>query len=233
MGRKKTNSESESKDTTKLVDTMDNDKPVIFNDIFSEKKKKDILNKKPDIIPSKKMDTILYKKDTHKDKKVQNKEMDTKEQTLNTILTKDDKLLFSLNILGSIQVNEKLIEKDDLISIDDRWFFQSMRRWWSEDSRDKTSNKTLIIISDTEERLLYLLEEYYMPLKTNFNNNVKYNNEKKRLINKYFLALNKAKKGLENCRDTYTDQFTKNKFTLSIQKTDDLLNKLQNYDRIV
>ena len=134
------------------------------------------------------------------------------------IMTDDDELLFSLNIIGSIKRDEKMIQKDNLISIDNRWPFQNLRRWWSDDNREKCANNVLIIISKTEKRILELL-----------NNNNK-NNEQNRLINKYFIALNDTKKGLENSRETYDDQFTKNKFSLSIQKTEDLLNKLQNND---
>lgn len=211
MGRKKTNSESEQDTATKPMTDTD-DKKVDFGELFVEKK------------PEEKKELLKDNEETKKGIK--------KEMSLDDVLTKDDKLLFSLNLIGSVKVNEKLIEKDDLISIDDRWFFQNIRRWWSDDNRDKSSNKILIIISDTEKRLLSLLEGYYKPIKMEYNNNkFKENNEKKRLINKYFLALHGAKLGLENCRDTYPDQFTKNKYSLSIQKTEDLLNKLQNYDR--
>jgi len=145
------------------------------------------------------------------------KMVEEKKKVKKKIMTDDEELLFSLNIIGSVKKDEKMISKDNLLSIDDRWPFQSVRRWWSEDTRDKSANKVLIIITKTETRMLKLLQE-------------ERNTEQNRLIHKYFLALSKAKTGLENCRDTYSDQFTKNKFTISIQKTEDLLNKLQNTD---
>jgi hypothetical protein len=54
---------------------------------------------------------------------------------------------------------------------------------------------------------------------------------RRRLINKYFVSLNKAKTGLENSRDTYSDNFTKNIFNLSIQKVEDTLEKLQAFSK--
>ena len=84
------------------------------------------------------------------------------QQLLTDILNNDEKLLFSLNALGSLQKDEKLTEKDNLLTVDDRWLFQGLRRWWSEDSRKKSSNKTLIVISTVTERINKLLEEDYL-----------------------------------------------------------------------
>ena len=64
--------------------------------------------------------------------------------------------------MGSLQKDEKLTEKDNLLTVDDRWLFQGLRRWWSEDSRKKSSNKTLIVISTVTERINKLLEEDYL-----------------------------------------------------------------------
>jgi hypothetical protein len=156
------------------------------------------------------------KRDMEDPPRVEEKKTEKKKEE-KKIMTDDEELLFSLNIIGSVKKDEKMVSKDNLLSIDDRWPFQNVRRWWSEDTRDKSANKVLVIITKTETRLLKLLQE-------------ERNTEHNRLIHKYFLALSKVKTGLENCRDTYHDQFTKSKFTLSIQKTEDLLNKLQNTD---
>ena len=166
---------------------------------------------------------------------------------LSNILGNDDKLLFSLNSLGSLQKNEKLTEKGELLSVDDRWLFQGLRRWWSEDSRKKSANKTLIVISDVADRITKLLDDDYLarlekekkkddsknskpgletPDEKHFRERCE---ERRRLINKYFISLNKAKAGIENSRDTYIDKFTKNTFDLSIQKAEDILNRLQKF----
>jgi hypothetical protein len=163
---------------------------------------------------------------------------------LSEILDNDDKLLFSLNALGSLQKNEKLTEKGNLLSVDDRWVFQGLRRWWTADNKTKSSNKTLQILTTTAVRINKLLDDDYEAL-LKYENKSKFLNEKvtletpeekrfrengeerRRLINKYFVALSQAKIGIENIRDTYTDKYTQNKFKLSIQKADDILDKLQ------
>lgn len=162
---------------------------------------------------------------------------------LSNILDTDDKLLFSLNALGDLQKNEKLTEKEELLSVDDRWFFQGLRRWWSNDNQNKSSNKTLEVINQTSIRINKLLDEDFLSqkeenkipvlIKNNPNQKdkklIEQNEERRRLINKYFVALSQAKSGMENIKDTYTYKNTKNKFRLSIQKTDDILDKLQKF----
>lgn len=181
---------------------------------------------------------------TSDEKKVE-KIVEKKEEILNlsTILDTDDKLLFSLNALGDLQKNEKLTENEELLSIDDRWFFQGVRRWWSDDNQNKSSNKTLEVITKTSERINKLLDDDFLakqeedkiPVLSKNNPKQKdkklmeQNEERRRLINKYFVALNQAKTGMENIRDTYTYKNTKNKFKLSIQKTEDILDKLQKF----
>jgi len=155
-------------------------------------------------------------------------------------LDTDDKLLFSLNALGDLQKNEKLTDKEELLSVDDRWFFQGLRRWWTDDNQNKSSNKTLNVVTKTSERINKLLDDDFLAKqdenkitalsKNNPNRKdkklIEENEERRRLINKYFVSLNQAKTGMENIRDTYTYKNTKNKFKLSIQKTDDILDKL-------
>ena len=164
---------------------------------------------------------------------------------MSEILGDDDKLLFNLNALGSLQKNEKIAQKGDLLSVDDRWFLQGIRRWWSDDSKVKSSSKTLLVLSSCSERVDNLLEYDYIaqlkeqnikehsnktrletPEEKEFNEK---NEERRRMINKYLISISNAKSGIENSRDTYSDKFTKNKFNLAIQKADDILNKLQKF----
>ena len=97
----------------------------------------------------------------------------------------------------------------------------------------------------TQDRVKKLLNEDYADrLKTSVH--VSYNDvsssleeknfketyeSRKRLINKYFISISKAKTGLENSRDTYADKNTKNAFNLSVQKAEDILNSLQTFER--
>jgi len=163
---------------------------------------------------------------------------------LSDILNNDDKILFSLNALGSLQKNEKLTEKGELLSVDDRWFLQGLRRWWSRDDRHKSANKTLIVVSAAADRITELLDSDFLSKKeeNKLLNNIdtpegkKFKEtceERRRTINKYFISLNKAKTGIENSRDTYDDKFTKNTFNLSIQRAEDILDKLQKFKGII
>ena len=170
-----------------------------------------------------------------------NKESDTNMNNLSSILDEDEKLLFSLQSLGTIRKNEKLTETGELLSIDDRWFFQGLRRWWSEDSRTKSANKILLIINSTVKRIRELLEDDYNSLNTKDNNEInnmkekivkEQTEERRKLINKYFISISNAKNGIENSRDTYADNFTKNTFSLSIQKIDDILDKLKKFNKM-
>jgi hypothetical protein len=206
------------------------------SDFLNSEKKKGNIDKKPD------MPTIKQEQKTI----INTIESEFIDPILSEILDNDDKLLFSLNALGSLQKSEKLTEKGDLLSVDDRWVFQGLRRWWTDDNKTKSSNKTLYILTNTTIRINKLLyDDYDARLKDE--NKSKILNEKealeapeqkqfrengedrRRLINKYFVALNQAKTGIENIRDTYTDKYTQNKFKLSIQKADDILDKLQKF----
>ncbi len=217
-------------------------------------------DKKPDKKVDKKADENQDKKADEKPDEISDPTPDNSEQKiiidsmesesidpiLSEILDNDDKLLFSLNALGSLQKNEKLTNKGNLLSVDDRWIFQGFRRWWTSDSKTKSSNKTLQVLTSTTIRINKLLDEDYsamlkdeikskilnekgtleIPEEKRFREN---GEERRRLINKYFVALSQAKSGIENIKDTYNDKYTQNKFKLSIQKIDDILDKLQKF----
>ena len=162
------------------------------------------------------------------------KKKEKRERTLSEILEEDDKILFSLQALGGVQKNEKLTENGDLISVDDRWFLQGLRRWWNDDSRERSSNKILLVVKKAEKKILELLDMDYMTREQNekkvsleYKKQQEENDDRKKLIQKYCIALSKAKTGIENIRDTYEDKFTKNSCTLSIQKIDDIIEKIQ------
>ena len=170
----------------------------------------------------------------NKENKENKEKREKRERTLSEILEEDDKILFSLQALGGVQKNEKLTENGELISVDDRWFLQGLRRWWSYDSRERSSNKILLIIKKAETKILELLDMDYMTQEENkkkgsleYKKQQEENDDRKKLIQKYCIALSKAKTGIENIRDTYEDKFTKNSCTLSIQKIDDIIEKIQ------
>jgi len=172
---------------------------------------------------------------------IEEEETNTVEEKLVNIIDKDTRLIFDLNALSSVQPDEKLTVINELISVDDRYYLQGFRRWWNSDSRNKSANVTLNVINNVHNRISVLLDEdYESKLYKNKNNNKNNNNnnletteekkyreiceKRKKLIKKYIIALTNAKKGIENCRNTYSDNFTKNKFNISIQKIDEILN---------
>ena len=238
MAKKKGSNKETKKDNTK-----DNTKDSIKDSIKDDQRQELDISTKPSLTEGKK----TLKTNKEKRKKIEYVDiMESKsaDPILSDILSNDDKILFSLNALGSLQKNEKLTEKDDLLSVDDRWFFQGIRRWWSDDSRQKSASKTLIVVSAATDRISKLLNDDFLakikeekksppgkntmetPEEKNFRETCE---ERRRTINKYFIALNKAKTGIENSRDTYDDKFTKNTFNLSIQRAEDILDKLQKF----
>lgn len=216
-------------------------------EINTSNKETNITNKNIPIVLSKDKGEKILKENRKIRKKIEYIDiMESKsvDPILSDILNNDDKILFSLNALGSLQKNEKLTEKGELLSVDDRWFLQGLRRWWSRDDRHKSANKTLIVVSAASDRITELLDSDFLSKKeeNKLLNNIdtpegkKFKEtceERRRTINKYFISLNKAKSGIENSRDTYDDKFTKNTFNLSIQRAEDILDKLQKFKGII
>jgi hypothetical protein len=216
-------------------------------EVNTTNKEINIINENIPIILSKDKGEKILKENRKIRKKIEYidiMESKSSDPILSDILNNDDKILFSLNALGSLQKNEKLTEKGELLSVDDRWFLQGLRRWWSRDDRHKSANKTLIVVSAASDRITELLDSDFLSKKeeNKLLNNIdtpegkKFKEtceERRRIINKYFISLNKAKSGIENSRDTYDDKFTKNTFNLSIQRAEDILDKLQKFKGII
>ena len=167
--------------------------------------------------------------------------------TMSEILSEDEKLLFSLQVVGSLQKNEKLMNKNGLPSVDDRYFQGLGRRWYSGDNRHKTSDLIFQLSSDTLARVQILLEEDYRsrlqegrqaekkvsiigaenketPDQKKFRECCE---DRRRTISRFFEALSKTKQGIENLRETYSDKFVKEKLSLALSKVDETLEKLR------
>jgi hypothetical protein len=169
---------------------------------------------------------------------------ETPESTMSKILNEDEKLLFSLQVVGSLQKNEKLTAKDGLPSIDDRYFQGLGRRWYTGDNRHKTSDGIFELSTNVLERVQALLDEDYTarlqedkkkinvvgaetketPEQKKFREECE---DRRRTISRYFLSISKTKQEIENLRDTYDDKFTKEKLTLALSKVDETLEKLR------
>jgi hypothetical protein len=220
---KDNSSTSNNKKYYQKVDKVENIKEDIKVDI-----KEDIEDKPLN-------ENVIQDKEKKKDKNIE--KMD-----ITNNLDEDEKLLFSLQIIGSLQKNEKLTEKNGLPSVDDR-YFQLFTRWYSGDSRHVTSDKVFELSKNTYNRINVLLDEDHKakileieknnsekkpekiesPEEKNFREECE---DRRRLIKKYYITLSKTKQGIENLRDTYYDQFTKEKLSLALAKVDEIINKL-------
>lgn len=165
--------------------------------------------------------------DGHMEKKAVEEEMSLK-------LSDDDKLLLSLQVVGSLQKNEKLTEKNGLPSIDDR-YLQGIFRWYTGDNRLKAASRISELVEDTQKRVQALLDEEFTAnttIQTSLTAQDKKRlseecEDRRRSINRYTIAVARAKCGIENLRDTYTDNFTKEHLGLSITKLDDIAGRVE------
>ena len=153
---------------------------------------------------------------------------------LATILDSDEKLLFNLKILGSIQKNEKLLIKDDFLSVDDRWV-QSIRRWYDGNNRYLICDTIFQGVTSSCKRVNELLDENYRFKHPAIKPTGSYEEKKlqedhaicRSKIQEFFLSLSQAKQGIENQRETYTDKFSQTKLNLTLDKLNSLVEKLK------
>lgn len=163
-------------------------------------------------------------------------------QTMSEILDEEEKLLFSLKVLGGIQKGEKLTQKNCLLTVDDRWIFQGLRRWYWDDNRDKSLDKVFCVVSESCKEVDNLLDADYLGKlenKVNRFTDVETTEEKKKreqredrkqLLQRFFLGLSNAKTGVENLRETYADSFSQAKLNLILDKLNIVLGKLKTQD---
>lgn len=159
---------------------------------------------------------------------------------MSDILNEDERLLFSLKIIGDLQKNEKLMEKNGLPSVDDR-YFQTFARWYSGDGRQKTSDMIHQLAKETRQRVQSLLDEDYESRLQSLKNRErammketpeekKYREEcedRRRKITGFFENLSKAKQGVENLKDTYNDKYIKGRLGIALSNMDETLEKLR------
>jgi hypothetical protein len=133
-------------------------------------------------------------------------------------MTKDDYLLFNLNVLSSLKKFDRLKCSDGLISIDDRWPFQGIYRWWSGDSKDGVTMFLFDMMAELGVRIRQLAIH---PRGA----------DEERLIKKFATILPQARNGVMNLKYyTYDDNLTKTKFGLILDKIDDILFDLSQTD---
>ena len=77
------------------------------------------------------------------------------------IIDYDTQLLFNLDAVSSIKKDEKITIINNLISVDNRYYFQGIRRWWSNDNRIISANVIIKLINNVHDRIIILLNEDY------------------------------------------------------------------------
>jgi len=143
-------------------------------------------------------------------------QMSDTQNTLN--MSQDDRLLFNLNVLSSLKKHDRLKCHQNLISIDDRWPFQGIYRWWSGDSKDMVTRFMFDMMSELVLRIKTLTIQ---PRSV----------DEDRVIKKFATILPQARKGVMNLKFyTYDDNLTKTKFGLILDKIDDILFELSQFD---
>jgi hypothetical protein len=162
--------------------------------------------------------------------------------TMADILDDDEKMLFTLKVLGSLEKHEKLKEEDELLAVDDRWWFQGAQRWLTGDSRTKSAERIFALVTDVDKRIHELLDEEYVAkvdakanakaqkeMETMEEKRIRERNEwRDKRLQEFLLGLSVAKKGIENARETYdVDKTTRAKFDLTLDKLSDSLNQLR------
>jgi hypothetical protein len=128
-----------------------------------------------------------------------------------------DKLLINLKIISKIQKNGRITRSyDGIISLENEIFYQSIKRFFSNDSRRQATFEINSVITETIDILHHIINSKYMH--KNFYQTDEYikNCENLSLI---LTELEAAKAGIENLKFTYqNDQNTSSQIDIIILK---------------
>jgi phosphoglycerate-specific signal transduction histidine kinase len=128
-----------------------------------------------------------------------------------------DKLLINLKIISKIQKNGRITRSyDGIISLENEIFYQSIKRFFSNDSRRQATFEINSVINEAVDMLRHILNSKYM--NKNFCQTDEYikNCENISLI---LAELESAKAGIENLKFTYqNDQNTSSQIDIIILK---------------
>jgi phosphoglycerate-specific signal transduction histidine kinase len=128
-----------------------------------------------------------------------------------------DKLLINLKIISKIQKNGRITRSyDGIISLENEIFYQSIKRFFSNDSRRQATFEINSVINEAVDMLRHILNSKYMH--KNFYHTDEYikNCENISLL---LTELEAAKTGIENLKFTYqNDQNTSSQIDIIILK---------------
>lgn len=132
-----------------------------------------------------------------------------------------DQILTNLKIISKIKKGEKIITTNNMIMEIDNRYFQWARRWWEQNSRISTVdffNKIL-------ERAFQIIDDTY---NNKDKENYYFNEENSRILQKFSLELNNSCQGLNNLKETYTDDETvKSQLDIMTEKINIRIEKIQ------
>jgi hypothetical protein len=134
-----------------------------------------------------------------------------------------------MKIIGSIQKKDKLSKNEDsVLEIESNDFFQSFRRWYFSRGRDDTIKDIKKIINSCFE----VTDQTLNNETTEGESNKPYFNEENScLLQRFLVEMNSAGRGLNNLKDTYSNdikviseiEILKEQLDLRIKKINSLL----------
>jgi len=158
----------------------------------------------------------------------------------NAIITVES-ILTNLKIISNLKPNDKLTIKDNILVIDQPYYYQGVTRWWNQDSRTGTMVELEKIVNDT----FTIIDNIYtseLQSKTgsSIDNNFYYKrsipesyfkNENSQQLQSFSSELSNAIKGLQNLKLTYKNDISIcskidvmiEKITIRIKKINSLL----------
>ena len=135
-----------------------------------------------------------------------------------------DKLLINLKIISKIQKNGRIARsRDGIISLENNAFYQSFKRFISNDSRKQAVYEINSVITECIETLNHILNSKYM-----IKNDNRYTKSCEN-INLLLTELDLAKCGVENLKFTYkNDPNIISQIDITILKINTILRDYQN-----
>ena len=165
---------------------------------------------------------------------------ENKNENENAIITVES-ILTNLKIISNLKPNDKLTIKDNILVIDQPYYYQGVTRWWNQDSRTGTMVELEKIVNDT----FTIIDNIYtseLQSKTgsSIDNNFYYKrsipesyfkNENSQQLQSFSSELSNAIKGLQNLKLTYKNDISIcskidvmiEKITIRIKKINSLL----------
>ena len=134
-----------------------------------------------------------------------------------------DEMFLNLKILAQLQEYDKLISQE-ILEIDNRTLFQGLRRWYNEESREKTVKQIEIVF----DHIFTYIEQEVRGVGQKTTSNELFDQDTYQLLQRFILDISNAIGGIENLRLTYREDITiRSKLTLLVDKLKIKTNRLQ------